>query len=85
MQPVQLTNPTRRLGALDNWNHETDGLCRTLDIIDNDGYMHSFWQPTAMELARLINGGYIELAIAGTVHPVISLAVTMPDQTDDNK
>jgi hypothetical protein len=53
MKSIPLENATRRLGAPTNWNHETDGICHTLDIWDVEGFMISGWQPSAQELAKL--------------------------------
>lgn len=75
MKSQPLENPSRRLGAPANWNHETDGLCHTLEIWDRDGWMISAWKPSVAELARLNRGEAILLWIQGRAHPVVSLAV----------
>lgn len=53
MKSVPLDNPTRRLGAPKNWDHASDGLCHTLEIVDRDGWMISAWKPTEAELKRI--------------------------------
>ena len=75
MDPMELTDATRRLGAPAEWNHEKDGICHTLDIHDRDGWMISAWQPTEAELARIAEGKPIFLHIQGSAHPVVALSV----------
>jgi hypothetical protein len=77
MNSLPLEDPSRRIGAPRNWDHSRDGLCHTLEIWDRDGYMISAWLPTATELDLLNKGHPILLSISGTVHPVVSLAVSM--------
>jgi hypothetical protein len=75
MNALPLNNATRRLGAPLSWDHERDGICHTLDICDQDGWMTSAWRPSEMELARLNAGAPVYLQIGGSVHPVVSLFV----------
>lgn len=75
MNSVPLENPDRRLGAPRDWNHETDGICHTLDIWDRDGFMVSGWRPTPTELAKLNAGEPLFLHIQGRVHPVVAFSV----------
>jgi hypothetical protein len=75
MKAIPQPNATRRLGAPILWNHETDGICHTLDIIDQDGEMISAWSPTDAELAKLNAGAPLFLRIMGTVHPVVAMSV----------
>lgn len=75
MKSIPLADATRRLGAPNNWNHETDGICHTLEICDRDGFMISAWQPTDAERKRLIDGAPIFLHIQGTRHPVVGLTI----------
>lgn len=75
MNSIQLTDATRRLGAPANWNHETDGICHTLEICDRDGFMISGWMPTDAERKRITEGAPIFLHIQGRVHPVVGLSV----------
>lgn len=75
MNSIQLTDCTRRLGAPRNWNHETDGICHTLEICDRDGFMISGWMPTDAERKRIAEGAAIFLHIQGVSHPVVSLTV----------
>ena len=81
MKSLPLQNKTRRIGAPENWNHETDGICHTLEVHDRDGWMISAWQPTAEELRLLNEGNPLLLGIAGATHPVVSLWVAQqPEQ-----
>lgn len=75
MNSIQLRDATRRLGAPKSWNHETDGICHTLEICDRDGFMISGWLPTDAERQRIAEGGPIFLHIQGVSHPVVSLTV----------
>lgn len=75
MNPLPLTDCTRRLAAPKEWNHERYGICHTLEIADRGGWMISAWQPTPAELERITDGKPIFLFIQGVSHPVVSLAV----------
>lgn len=78
MKSLPLQNKTRRIGAPVNWDHSKDGICHTLEVHDRDGWMISVWEPSPAELAQLIAGKPIHLAISGTPrtqHPVVSLWV----------
>lgn len=75
MRPVPIKGCTRRLGAPPSWNHEVEGICHTLEILDDSGWMTSAWKPTPKEL-ELLNQGYpILLMIEGERHPVVSMQV----------
>lgn len=75
MKSLPLTDATRRLGAPANWNHETDGICHTLEICDRDGFMISAWAPTDAERERIAKGAPIFLHIQGQTHPVVGFAI----------
>lgn len=75
MNSIQLLDATRRLGAPPNWNHETDGICHTLEICDRDGFMISGWLPTEAERKRIAEGAPIFLHIQGITHPVVAMSV----------
>lgn len=75
MNSIRLTDATRRLGAPSNWNHETDGICHTLEICDRDGWMISGWMPTDVERKRIAEGAPIFLHIQGIAHPVVGMSV----------
>lgn len=75
MKSLPLESPSRRIGPPQNWNHETDGICHTLEIWDVDGFMISAWQPSEAELARLNAGKPLLLHIQGGTHPVVGLSV----------
>jgi hypothetical protein len=46
-----------------------------------NGYIWSFWQPNAEELAALVMGGSIALAVQGCTHPPLSVNATSPPAT----
>ncbi|MGD9882385.1 hypothetical protein [Reyranella sp.] len=75
MNSIPLLDATRRLGAPPNWNHETDGICHTLEICDRDGFMISGWLPSEAERARIAEGAPIFLHIQGVAHPVVAMSV----------
>lgn len=75
MKSFPIAGHTRRLGAPSNWNHETDGICHTLEILDHDGEMISAWELTDAERQRVAAGAPIYLHIVGTVHPVVGFVV----------
>lgn len=75
MRPMPLANATRRLSAPDDWDHEKQGLCETLEICDVDGYMVSAWAPSPAELVRLNEGHVLFLYMSGEQHPVVALVV----------
>ena len=54
MKSIPLENPDVRFGAPPNWNHETDGVCHTLDVWRRDGAWISGWVPSAAELAGTV-------------------------------
>jgi hypothetical protein len=75
MKSIPLQNPDRRLGAPSSWNHETDGICHTLEIWLRDGEMISAWQPTDAERQRIADGAPVFLHIQGHSHPVVGMSV----------
>ena len=75
MNSIPLTDATRRLGAPQGWNHETDGICFTLEICDRDGFMISGWMPSDAERKRIADGAPIFLHIQGFSHPVVGMTV----------
>jgi hypothetical protein len=72
---IQLSDATRRLGAPKDWNHETDGICHTLEICDRDGWMISAWRPTEAEIERIRRGAPIFLHVQGVSHPVVGFSI----------
>ena len=75
MKSVPLEKPDVRFGAPKGWNHETDGICYTLDVWHRDGAWISGWQPSAADLAKLNAGEPLFLHIYSDVHPVIGFGV----------
>ena len=76
----RIPGTTRYLGAPLGWKPDEHGDCAHLAIRDtpvNGGVpaMHSVWEPTPEELARLNEGAQVYLCIIGSVHPPVSLAV----------
>ena len=75
MVPLQITDATRRLAAPDGWDHEQQGICHTLEIVDRDGVMISVWGLTESERAKVASGAPVILHIRGECHPVVALVV----------
>jgi hypothetical protein len=79
MRTIPIKGCTRRIGATAGWDHEKDGLCHTIEVLDQEvdghNWMQTAWLPTVRELEQL-NAGYpIILSILGTRHPVVSLQI----------
>ena len=77
MIPAPLAQATRVFKAPADWDAEKNGPCGDLQIVDINGFMVSAWRPTREELVALTKGKPVLLAIAGSVHPVVSLGVDM--------
>lgn len=75
MDPIPLTDATRRMAAPKDWDHAKQGICHTLEILDRDGWMISAWRPTEAELKRINEGQPIFLHIHGHIHPVVGFTV----------
>lgn len=75
MQSVPLADVTRHMAPPKNWDHEKDGICKTLEICDRDGWMISGWQPTEEERKKIADGAPVFLHIQGVSHPVVSMSV----------
>jgi hypothetical protein len=76
MKSLPILDHTRRLGAPSDWNHESDGICHTLEIVDTpDGTMISAWEMTDAERKRIAEGAPLFLHIQGTKHPVVGFVV----------
>jgi hypothetical protein len=79
VKAIQWETPSRRLGAPANWDHERDGICHTLEILDVDvsgsNFMVSAWQPTEAEMKRLQEGKPLLLWIQGRSHPVVMVSI----------
>lgn len=74
MTPIQHTHCNDILRA-----PEGDTECEDLHIRREDGHVWSFWTPNKEELAAIVKGGTIALAVAGQTHPPLSLRVMVPD------
>jgi hypothetical protein len=72
---------SRRIGAPRDWNHELDGACGAIFVLDSIdtlsgmNFMYSVYKPTDEEIEELKNGGVIRLGIMGHSHPVFQLGV----------
>ncbi len=80
MISLQITDATRRMGVPADWDHENDGICHTLEIVDRDGVMISVWGLTEKERAKVAAGAPIVLHIRGVCHPVVALQVGDPPE-----
>lgn len=72
----RIENATRNLGAPPDWDGDIS-KCNVLPIrdvmTDHGPFMVSCWEPTPDELEAINAGASIQLWIAGTGHPVVSL------------
>ena len=79
MRSIPIKGCTRRIGAPEGWDHEKQGLCHTIEVLDQDidgvNYMTTAWLPTADELKKLLAGYPIILGISGTRYPVVYMAI----------
>lgn len=80
MRTIPIQGHTRRIGAPANWDHEKNGICHTIEVIDQAdeqgiNWMQTAWMPTPEEMKQLNDGFPIILSIAGTRHPVVSLQI----------
>lgn len=72
---------SRRIGAPRDWDHELDGECGAIFVVDSIdtlsgmNFMYSVYKPTDDEIEELKNGGVIRLGIMGKAHPVFQLGV----------
>jgi hypothetical protein len=75
----RIEGATRNLGAPADWDGDIS-KCNVLPIADvmtdHGPFMVSAWEPTPAELEAINAGASIQLWIAGTGHPVVSLAVS---------
>ncbi len=84
MKSIPIKGHTRRIGAPVNWDHSEKGICHTIEVLDEGGWMMSAWLPTPKELEQL-NAGYpIILSIGGNRHPVVSLVIGGFDDGENN-
>jgi hypothetical protein len=74
MQKALIEGATHNPGAPKDWDPKKDGDCGGLPIRFDGRGCRSAWKPTPEELAVLIDGGYIELYVAGW-QPPVSLGV----------
>lgn len=77
MIPTKFDGVTGYLGAPPNWNGEKLGDCDPLPYKHVDGFFVSMWMPDSDELERLNAGHAVVLHVAGHVHPVVSVGVSI--------
>lgn len=75
MKSIPLENPDVRWGAPQGWNHETQGICHTLDAWRQNGAWVTGWQLSPAELAKLNAGEPLFLHIFAEQHPVVGFSV----------
>jgi general stress protein 26 len=88
---ARIPGATRYLGAPAGWKPDEQGDCAHLAIRDmtingDVPSMHSLWEPTTEEVARIVAGAKVRLIIVGTGHPPVSVSVDLApdDQPKDN-
>lgn len=75
MRPIPIKGCTRRIGAPEGWDHSKEGICHTIEVLDEDGWMITAWMPSEKDLKNLNDGYPFLLMIKGQRHPVVSLAI----------
>jgi hypothetical protein len=79
MNPGEIKNATRALGAPESWDKDRLGECSTLPIrdtsINGSLVMQSAWYPTREEIEAMCLGEPVILTIYGRSHPPVSLHV----------
>lgn len=79
MMPTMIENVTRVIGAPQNWQEGEHGRCLglpvRLEMRDGIAFMVSAWRPSPDELAALIDGATVHLAISAPQHPVVQMGV----------
>jgi hypothetical protein len=80
MIPGRIPGATRYLGAPLGWRPTEHGDCAHLAIRDMPvngatPAMHSVWEPTSEEAARLAQGAPVYLIVVGDSHPPVALSV----------
>lgn len=72
-------------GAPRDWDQELDGTVEGLPILPQVDlqsgltFLYSVWRPDADELAMLIAGGALRLGIGMPRHPIVNMAVLLPE------
>ncbi len=61
---------------------EYNVLCIRDIIAHGKNFMQSAWEPTPLEVTKLMAGGRIVLSIMGTVHPPVLLEVYYEGEND---
>ena len=78
MKWVAVRGKNADFGKPRDWDENRDGPCGTLPVrVEQEGIYnahYSAWKPDAAELARLNEGGVVELCCVG-IQPPVSLSV----------
>jgi hypothetical protein len=82
MRPIPLKNPDVRLAPPRGWDDEAHGECETLEALDQNGVVYSFWKPEPEELEALNRGAPVRLGVHSRAHPAVSIGV-IDDQDPD--
>ena len=77
MIPIETRGATKSFTKPEGWDDEKDGWCGVLSVrVEDVGALRrrshhvSTWKPSPQEIARLVNGGSIELTCVGVQPPV---------------
>ena len=82
MKPIPLKNPDVRLAPPGGWDEEAHGECETLDALDQNGVVYSFWKPEPEELEALKRGAPVRLGVHSRAHPAVSVGVIDDEDPD---
>lgn len=75
MKPCKTPRTTVILGKPHGWDDEKNGPCIGLPIVEEDGYLYSFWLPSWRERLSILLGHPIQLCVASSFHPPVSIEV----------
>lgn len=85
MNPIKHPSNNVEYQKPENWDEATQGECKTLSVTRELKFdpavnelrleIKSYWQPTEEEIASILAGKPVTLAIYGSEHPVVWVAV----------
>jgi hypothetical protein len=75
MNPTKIPGANRILNPPRDWDHERNGPCDPLPVLDSGEFFQSAWVPDSQELACLNAGAPVVLTIWGRNLPPANVAV----------
>ena len=84
MKPLHTPHTTRVLNAPRKWDEQRDGECDGLPVVDGDGFLCSYWQPSWKERLLILCGRNVRLTVKAETTPM-HLATQPPVMLDTEK